>query len=224
MVYSYTAIKQYQNCPKAFLHRYVLRDVREEKSVQQTFGEVAHRALQAYINRGTEPLAGTEYCRAVIEGVDGSCTRYAEHKLAIDGTGAPVEFFAPGVWLRGVIDFLVIRKNRALIFDWKFGKRRPDLLQLRLMALLTFGNFPEVEVIHAALIWEADKASNIERFTRARLDELVTECHELTERIESSVQHDNWPLQPSGLCGWCPVDSTRCVYAKKREMPERDDF
>jgi hypothetical protein len=33
------------------------------------------------------------------------------------------------------------------------------------------------------------------------------------ERIHQSVEHNNWPAKPSGLCGWCPAKNI-CEFAR----------
>jgi hypothetical protein len=33
------------------------------------------------------------------------------------------------------------------------------------------------------------------------------------ERIQQSLDNDNWPAKPSGLCNWCPAKNI-CEYAK----------
>ena len=34
-----------------------------------------------------------------------------------------------------------------------------------------------------------------------------------TSRIEQSLEKDNWPAKPSGLCGWCPCKKF-CEFAR----------
>ncbi len=224
MNYSYSSIKQYQNCPKAFLHRYVKRDVREDKTTQRSFGDDAHKSLQAYSDFGTAPIAGTDFCKGIIDRTRHAPLRFAEKKMGLSSALTPVEFLSSTAWLRGVVDYMAIKGESGLLFDWKFGKRRPDKLQLRLMALLVFHNFPDVQAIRAALVWETDRALDLIELTRNDLPALARECIDLTNTIEVSVQHNNWPLTPSGLCGWCPVDKTRCPYGRDvRTVEDTDD-
>jgi len=32
------------------------------------------------------------------------------------------------------------------------------------------------------------------------------------QRIEHSLEKDQWPAKPSGLCPWCPLAQSQCEF------------
>ena len=227
LVYSYTSLKQFENCPKAFYHKYVAKDVTEPTFTERSFGIDAHKNLESHIRAPEaaprETIADTPFCADVLSRLPPEAPPSAEVKLGMTKALAGTPFFSRDVWLRGVVDCLSVGKRAALVFDWKFGKRRPDTFQLDVFALLVFHNYPAVERVMAGLVWEKVRAVDRKEYGREDAPALAAAVITKTNQIEEATAAHNWPCIPSGLCRYCLVDQSRCVYAHARGESEAGD-
>ena len=92
------------------------------------------------------------------------------------------------------------------------GKRRPDFDQLELFAVQVFEHYPHIERVKTTFVWLKEMKMDHETYTRDQLPDLWEKILRKIKRIEGSMEHDNWPAKPSGLCNWCPC-KTFCEYA-----------
>jgi len=76
-----------------------------------------------------------------------------------------------------------------------------------------FAHYPEVNTVTSSFIWTRDNAMDRETYSRADAPVLWDKMLTKINRIEQSLEHDNWPAKPSGLCGWCPCKNF-CEYAR----------
>lgn len=234
-VYSYSSIKMYKTCPKKYFHLYEVKDTKDTNSFEADFGSMAHKRLEEYvrgvpedqITKPTVALEDLKFCTQVVDTIRAKSDQVAaELKIGISHALHPVAFFDKAVWLRGVIDMLAIRKDRAWVGDWKFGKVRPDNAQLDMFALQTFINFPAIQTVKAGFIWAKKGRIDPEDFKyyeRSDMTTLVDAIRADIAMIESSQQHANWPMQPSGLCGYCAVSKARCIYGRPAAVGEPEE-
>ena len=223
MPYSYSSLKTYKTCPLKYRHVYILKDVKDTTSFEADYGSRAHKRLEEYVRKVPEdqlskPVVRLEdlaFCTAVADRVMRKADQVAaELRTGVTESMRATGFFSNNVWLRGVIDLLAIRGEGAWIGDWKFGKRRPDMQQLDMFALHTFVNFPTVQKITASFVWAHDKALDTKTFVRDDVPYILDAIKREVEMVETSVKHDNWPVQPSALCGWCPCTKAQCIYGQ----------
>lgn len=92
------------------------------------------------------------------------------------------------------------------------GKRRPDFSQLELFALQVFAHCPEVDEVSSTFIWLKDMAMDKETYTRKQSAAMWQGMLARIRRIEQSLEKENWPAKPSGLCKFCPCRHL-CEYA-----------
>ena len=109
---------------------------------------------------------------------------------------------------------MVARKARAIVMDWKTGKRKPDFFQMEIFAGQVFKHFPDIQRVKTVLVWLKDMKLDEETYTRIDMMGIWGGITTATSRIEQALHHDNWPARPSGLCGWCPAQST-CRWARR---------
>jgi len=128
-----------------------------------------------------------------------------EQELTLNVELKPTGWSDDDAWLRTKIDVLVINQKDAKVLDWKTGKRKPDFDQLELYALQIFTHYPEVERVAVGFVWLKDKAMDREVYMRQDAATLWTKLLTQIKRIEKSVETDNWPARPSGLCRFCPA-------------------
>jgi hypothetical protein len=114
----------------------------------------------------------------------------------------------------GIADLLIINGNHARIVDYKTGSERyPDPDQLKLMALLTFSHYPEIEKIDAALFFVVHDVIVDESYTRDQIAELWGVFYPHLERLKMSFEKNTWPENPTALCRFCPV--VTCKFNKE---------
>tara|TARA_Y100000004_G_scaffold30014_1_gene31173 strand:- start:260 stop:694 length:435 start_codon:yes stop_codon:yes gene_type:complete len=140
-------------------------------------------------------------------------TLLAEQQLCLNENLTPTGWWDKDAWLRSILDVLIIIDDKAIVMDWKTGKRRPDFTQLQLFALQVFKHYPKVKKVQSTFIWLKDMSMDSETFKSDQTNLMWADMLARIERINQSVEHNNWPAKPSGLCNWCPAKNI-CEYAK----------
>ena len=111
---------------------------------------------------------------------------------------------------------LILNETIAEVIDYKTGKQKHDVTQLRRYALLVMLAHPEVEKVRTGFAWlKDDLLSNPTIYTRADIDGIMQIEEKNYEQIEAAYMTGKFQPKPSGLCnGWCPV--TRCEFWKPK--------
>ena len=206
LAHSYSALKQYDTCPRQYEKQRITREVKASFGEASIYGNRIHEQLEKRINDGVELPEESKYYEHLIEAfasLPGELV--AEKELVLTAKLEPTTWWAEDAWLRSKLDVLVINGHDAVVADWKTGKRRPDSFQMELFAIQVLKHYPEVERVRTALIWL--KTSELDQYLYTRLDApaLWDMFYKKVLRIEESLAKDNWPPQPSGLCPWCPA-------------------
>lgn len=218
LAHSYTAIKQYNSCPKRYYHQRITKEVKDQPGAATVYGERVHKQLEDYLKAPanalpTESAALKPLCDMFTEQVQGSGQLLVEQEYTLNSNLEPTSWFAPDAWLRFKLDVLVVRDNNtAIVADWKTGKRRPDFDQLEMFALAVFKFWPEVNKVSSLFIWTKENAIDKEIYRREHEDAMWTKLMTNIHRIERSLETDNWPAKPSGLCKFCPCKGF-CEFA-----------
>lgn len=214
--WSFSGLKDFINCPRQYNEVKNLKRFTKSVTVQMSYGTEVHKALEDYTRDGT-PLAKNylRYKDMVDELLAIPGVRFPEQKLALREDRTPCEFDAPDYWVRGIVDFLVIDGSTAWIVDYKTGSAKyPDLKQLRLMALMVYAHHPEVVVINAGLLFVAHNLFIDESYSREQIPHLWTYFEPHLHRLKAAYDSNVWTPNPTGLCGWCPVET--CEFHRKR--------
>ena len=214
LAHSYSAIKLFENCPYRYYHQRIAKTVVDQGGEASAHGERIHKALEDRIKEGTtlpSELNNLEPTVQVLEqyGKSGSIT--AEQELTLNAKLEPTGWWSKDAWMRSKLDVLVTVGDKAMVVDWKTGKRRPDFAQLELFALQVFLQFPEINWVSSTFVWTKDLNTDREVYTRDKKGELLTKLLEKTKRIEAALEKDKWPAKPSGLCKFCPCKDF-CEY------------
>ena len=130
-------------------------------------------------------------------------------------TKEPCDFHDENRWVRGIADLLIVDGTHAFVVDYKTGsKKYPDPKQLRLMSLMVFTLFPDVQKIKGALFFIMHNSIVEETYFRKDMDKSWSMFDQSLKRLEMSYDNDTWQANPTPLCGWCSVDS--CEHWKPR--------
>lgn len=213
--WSFSSLKDYMNCPKQYQEVKVLKRFFKAPTPAMTYGNEAHKAAENYVKDGT-PLAknymGFKPVLDVLIEIEGE--KYPEYRMALDRDGNACEY-GKGYWVRGIVDLLILNGDTAHIIDYKTGNNKyAEPLQLKLMALMTFAHFPQVQFIKAGLLFIAYNSFMDESYKREDIDKLWGHFHQYLAKLDTSYATDVWNPNPTPLCGWCPVKT--CDYYKER--------
>lgn len=204
--WTYSSLDKFNTCPKQYYHLRVVRDVVDPPSPQKAWGETVHTALELYVKEGKPLPVGMEQWQSFVDKLlrlPGEV--FTEHEFAIDRNFQPCSW--DDAWSRGIADLFILGGDRAVVVDYKTGKRKPSE-QLCLYALYVFATHPEVEFVHTCFAWLKDRKVDKQTYHRSEMSDLWQEFLPTLSRLESSHDKDYWPPRPSGLCRkWCPVVS-----------------
>lgn len=217
MPWSYSSLQQYETCPRRFYLTRITKRVVEAQTEATIHGNEVHSALEKAV-AGKLALAEkyAQYQPIVQRLQVTPGQRFLEYKFALTKTLQPCGYWDEGVWVRGVLDVGIVRKTRAIILDYKTGKRKVDLDQLRLFTLAGLSLWPHVHTVDTGYIWLQSGTMDRETFTRESKVEIYQDFSARVHRMETSEKNNDWPARPSGLCkNWCPVGASLCEHCGK---------
>lgn len=217
--WSYSVLDLFENCPKRYYHLKIAKDVKETPSKEMAEGNAVHKALELRVKDNVRLPDRMQKWEPLVHKL---CTSpgqvFAEQQLALDSNLKPVTWFDKRAWVRGIVDVGIKKGHRAVAFDYKTGKPKKDIVQMKLFAALMFAHNPALEQIGTGFIWlnhgmKVDK----EDFTRDQVSEIWADFMPRVERITNAIETNRFPPKPSGLCnGWCPVGRDKCEFAGER--------
>jgi PD-(D/E)XK nuclease superfamily len=217
LTHSYSAVKLYENCPLRYYRQRVVKDVVDEGGEASKYGERIHAHLEARMrDKAALPVEAIMYeplCRSLERSAVGG-ELMVEKELTLNESLSPTGWWDPDAWLRSKLDVLVIRDDRAIVLDWKTGKRNPDFFQMGIFAVMVFKHYPQVEQVDTSLVWLRLMEMDTETYHReSSSNELWADILGRIRRIYQSAETGNWPAKPSGLCKFCPARHD-CAYAR----------
>jgi CRISPR/Cas system-associated exonuclease Cas4 (RecB family) len=207
--WSYSALKEYENCPKKYYEIRVAQNYTVVPSEQMIYGTEVHKALEDYVKDGKE--LAVNYLRFKpaadsLKAIPGD--KYPEYEMALFRDKTPCDFADSNRWVRGIVDLLIVDGDYAFIVDYKTGSSKyPDPKQLRLMSLMAFAHFPNVNKIKAGLLFVMHGSFVTEEYTREDLDKSWAKFNGPLGRLDNSYDNNVWPPNPTPLCKYCPVKS-----------------
>lgn len=213
---SYSNIKAFEQCPKQFYH---VKHLQEHPFIETDAileGNAFHTAAEHYIGEGTPLPKKFMYAKNILDSLNKKPgVKYVEKKLGITEELVPCSFFSKTVWIRGIIDLLIVDRERGLawVIDYKTGKntRYADTDQLELMALLTFASYTDITEIRAGLVFVKANELIPSSYKKINRNELWSKWIGRHKKMVDAYKLDTWPTRESGLCrAHCPVK--HCVH------------
>lgn len=214
--HSYSAIKLYENCPLRYYRQRIVKDVVDEGGEASKHGERIHTFLENRLKADAllpQEIAHYEPLCAMVERIAKNGELEIEKELVLTENLTPTGWWDSDAWLRSKLDVLVIDGNDAIVMDWKTGKRKADFFQMQMFAAQVFKHYPEVQRVKTILVWLKTLEQDTETYNRININEVWAEIMKRIQRIHSSLEHDNWPAKPSGLCRYCPCRHN-CDFAR----------
>lgn len=224
IAWSYSRLKQFRDCPKAFYHKNIARKghpdhVAYVETSAKNAGLEVDAALTARV-LAKQPLPEEykhleEMCQ-VIDATPGS--KIGQARYCLDQSYQQVGYndWQRG-WVRVIYDVGVINGEHAWLGDWKNGKVWVDEGQLALFAATGFILFPEVQKIDTSYIWLSHGFTSDKTYLRKDMSDIWMQFLPDVERLQLAADTNNWPAAPlrgKSTCAYCDVNKAgKCASA-----------
>lgn len=214
--WSYSSLKDFLNCPKQYYEVKIAKNFVKKETEQMLYGKEVHKALENYVRDNTPLAKNYERFKTLLDAlIEIPGQRFPEFEMALKRDRTPCNFHDENRWVRGIADLVIVDDDTAYVVDYKTGSnKRPDPDQLKLMALMIFSHFPEVNRIKAGLLFVMHNSFLDEEYNRQEINKLWAVFEPKLARLHAAYENDIWPTTPTGLCGWCPVSS--CKFHRVR--------
>lgn len=209
VVWSHSALKEYEQCPRKYHETRVLKKHPFKDTEATLYGKELHRAAELYIGEGQPLPPQFQFIQDALDALAKKPGRkLVEHQMALTERLAPCDWRAEDVWVRGIADLLIVDDDNlsARVVDYKSGSNKyPDIDQLKLMALMVFAHFPHIRSVKTALLFVVKNDMVTYETSVDKAPEMWWGFRERVARIAASMHHDVWNPKQTPLCGWCPV-------------------
>jgi hypothetical protein len=215
--WSYSKLKNYEDCPKRHYNVDVIKAFKQEEGEQLLWGNAVHKAMAARCAKNTplpKPMENFEKWAARVVTTPGNLL--VEQQLAIDSDFSATRWFdsdakAAGLkpaWYRSIADVIKIKGPVALGVDWKTGKVIDDTPQLALMAACIFAHYPKVMSVRTEFVWLKEDAKTREDFQRNGMAAIWNALWPRIEALKHAHETLDYPAKPGYLCRrYCPVST-----------------
>lgn len=211
--WSYSGLKQFLTCPKQYYELKVAKNYVQKDTPQTRYGKEVHKAFEEYLKTGKPlPKNYQQYKPFMDVLLEIPGDRYTEYEMAANKFMQPVGFNDSSYWVRGIADLLIISGNEAYIIDYKTGNPRyADTKQLKLMAILAYAHFPDIQFVRAGLLFTSGFKFFPEEYDMKDYSILWEAFRGDLMRLTDAFTNDKWAANPSGLCKrHCVVES--CTF------------
>jgi len=219
IIWSFSSLKTFQQCPKKYYHLKVAKDVQDKAGEAAMYGTEMHLTAEEYIRDGKDLPPRFEYLRSslnILNAIEGE--KLCEVKLGLTKNLESCDFDAPNVWWHGVADLVIINPTTGTAYsvDYKTSKnaRYADVTQLDLVACGLFAKFPQIKIVKSALMFVISKEFIKAEHLASTKEKYMKKVMPHLERLEGAFESGVWNAKTGPLCGWCPV--TMCEHHVKR--------
>lgn len=215
--WSYSSLTKFETCPRQYYLTRVSKEVIDKPGEAAQWGSKVHLALEHRVLNKQPLPEGMGHWERIAAKFDTAKGRvFTETQFALTKNLQPCKWLDKSAWVRGIIDLGVDAGKQVALFDWKTGKVKHDIDQLKLFAGLYFAAKPYVEKIKTGFIWLQHNKVTRETYTREDVPGIWEGFVSRSERLNSAYETNKWPAKPSGLCkGWCPASSKQCEFSQR---------
>jgi hypothetical protein len=201
--WSYSSISLFQQCPRKYHRLRIVKDIVEPPQEHLLYGTAVHRAAEEFIRDDKDLPPKFEMFKpqlTLMKVLKGD--KYCEYEMGIRKDFTPCAFDDPDVWLRGIVDLLVVGSDSARIIDYKTSKssKYADTKQLELLSLLVFKHFPNVKKIKAALLFLVSQDLVRAKYTEEQQSVAWIRWLDIVKSLEAAMKVDVWNPKPNFTC------------------------
>lgn len=215
IIWSFSSLKTFQQCPKKYYHTKVAKDIVEPDTVATLYGKSAHTAAEDFIREGKPIEPKFDYMKSTLDElakIPGE--KLVEVKLGLTKDLKACDFNAPDVWWHGIADLVVLNEAKGLAYsaDYKTSKsaRYADTKQLDLVAAGIFAKFPKIDKVKSALIFTVSKEFVQAVHHREMMPKYLEQPAKDVARIEAALENGVWNPISGPLCKFCAIK--QCEY------------
>lgn len=219
--WSFSALNQFKTCARQYYEMSVAKNYPYVQGEEAKWGDRVHKLIEDHVGHKTNIADSNVLTKVMTARVldilgdldDMGCKLVAEGKSSINRKLKPCGYFDKDTWLRGILDLLAFHPDgeTATIIDWKTGKVKPNVKQLKLFAILVFYHYPAIHTVHTRFEWLAYNDSTSETYHRKDLNKLWEAFTPDLKLLREAFLTDSWPAKRSGLCQkYCDV--TACEH------------
>ena len=203
--WSYSALDVYMTCPRKYWAEKVAKCVPFVPNQATEYGKVVHKKFEEYLIKGKPLPLDLRHHEKVLSRLKAAKGEgMPEQKLALNREFEPTGYFDPDVFVRAILDYVKVHKNRALIVDHKTGKMFEGYDQLELAAACISPYMPEITEFRLAYYWTKEKKLTHKKLEAVDLPEVWNKFLPRVQRLQNSFDKDSWPTKYNGLCrNWC---------------------
>lgn len=213
--WSYSALTQAELCPKRFAALRVFKTYKEPEGEAMLYGNRVHKSLENRVRVGLPLPEDLKHLEPTVVKLMSLGESKAEEKYGLDSNLRLTEYFDKPttkpdhrVWLRIVIDLQIFLPGgaTALLVDWKTGKEKEDLDQLKLFAGVMFALYPQLQQVRTGYCWTSENKIAPTPFTRAEVPAIWKSFMPRVTWLQNMYETNGWQARPSGICvKHCPV-------------------
>jgi CRISPR/Cas system-associated exonuclease Cas4 (RecB family) len=210
MIYSYSSIATFKQCPAKFKFNYIDRVEVDEppRGPALERGTKIHDSVEAYFNGESEYLHPDihanygQFMHSIRE--SGDPVR-PEFKWGITWEFEPCYYDAPDCMIHGFIDLLVLDADppkEITNYEWKTGKKYPDSHrhQAWIYATAMMCHYPDAEVVKSYITYFDQNDYDFVEYHRGMMGEYKPM---LRREIGNIADEKIYPPMPSFRCRWC---------------------
>ena len=210
IIWSFSSLKTFQQCPKKYYHTKILKTEREPDTVATLYGKSMHTAAEEYIRDGVAIPPQFAYVKAMLDQLNAiTGEKLCEVKLGLTKELEACDFDADNVWWHGITDLVVLNEAEGIAHsvDYKTSKnaRYADVKQLDLIAAAIFAKYPKIKTIKSALLFVVSKEFVKAKHHSEMKDKYMEKSSQDVARIEAARENGVWNPITGPLCRFCPV-------------------
>lgn len=200
MAHSYSALKMYEQCPAKY--KFIRIDKLQEPSGPAAErGKLIHAEIEAVLKGQLELVCDElEY---LLPKMDEWKQKNAQSELefAVDNNWNAVDFHDGSAMFRGIIDLYYEQGNTAVVLDFKTGKERDYLDQVRAYAAVILATKPHIHQVTPMIEFiDLQKSTEYMTFYTRDIEAMKAD---LNGRMNIISFDKFFSANPSGLCKFC---------------------
>lgn len=212
MTWSLSRLQTYEGCAKKYEFRYI-QGLKSEAGPAAARGQLKHQTIEDYLNEVSSilPVELGHYTAFLNHLKSMKCR--AELKMGLDKNWLPVPYDSEEVWLKAVLDALVLEPVQATLFDWKSGKiydKHED--QKDLYSIIVLATHPEIYQVRAVHVY-IDQGKNREKTIHRDQALVIQQKFEArVEKMEGDREHIPNPTFMCRYCSYSRFNSGPCKF------------
>lgn len=217
IAWSYSRLSDFEQCPFMFYHKHITKQFKVNYDAPHILeGRAVHKMFEDAVTKGTGLAPTYSHFNKLVRAIR-SQEPVAEKQFTWNAQGRTVSWFDKKAYFRQALDIICrdTMPDSAIIIDWKTGKVRKSVDQLRLYAGTLMRAEPNLQTVHTAYVWldHPEVAPLMMGYNRNELESIWDSFEERADGIQRANQSGNWPKKKNVFCAWCPALLTQCEHA-----------